>query len=250
MSDYYNILGVALDAPPGQIRRAFREAAKAVHPDAHPGLPPQEREALNRRFILLAQAYETLGDPHKRAEYDRTLKQQARRAPPSGAHARSKQQERPRHRQGSPRTAAGAGGEAPPDETLDDLLRDVDDLLGRFGLDLRQPFDQLLEILLEWAKELFRQVTGPLDEPEKAPPHAAGPNAPHAKKRQGTPHRAKGPSGPRRQTPPSGAPPDLDAELANLKRHAQRKQSGPGAAKRAEDDVDAELTRLKRKKGK
>ena len=71
MVDYYNLLGVPPTASNREIQAAFRRRAKTVHPDAYPGLEGEEKRAVERRFIQLAQAYETLADPERRAAFDR-----------------------------------------------------------------------------------------------------------------------------------------------------------------------------------
>jgi molecular chaperone DnaJ len=64
--DYYEVLGVARDADPAQIKKAFRSLARGCHPDVNHEDP--EAEA---KFKELAEAYETLSDPDSRAAYDR-----------------------------------------------------------------------------------------------------------------------------------------------------------------------------------
>ncbi|CAN5488864.1 molecular chaperone DnaJ [soil metagenome] len=66
MRDFYEILGIARDAAPEDIKRAYRKVAMESHPDRHPG--DKEAEA---RFKEAAQAYEVLRNPDKRARYDR-----------------------------------------------------------------------------------------------------------------------------------------------------------------------------------
>ncbi len=66
MKDYYELLGVARDASQDDIKRRFRTLARETHPDANPGDPGAEE-----RFREIAQAYEVLSDPQKRAAYDR-----------------------------------------------------------------------------------------------------------------------------------------------------------------------------------
>jgi molecular chaperone DnaJ len=66
MKDYYEILGLGRDAAPDEIKKAFRRLARASHPDANPDDPGAEA-----RFREVAEAYEVLSDPQKRARYDR-----------------------------------------------------------------------------------------------------------------------------------------------------------------------------------
>jgi molecular chaperone DnaJ len=66
MPDYYAILGVDRNATGEEIKRAFRRLARETHPDANPGVPDAEH-----RFREIAEAYEVLSDPQKRAAYDR-----------------------------------------------------------------------------------------------------------------------------------------------------------------------------------
>jgi molecular chaperone DnaJ len=64
-SDYYEILGVARDATPEQIKKAYRQLAMKLHPDV-----ATEPDA-GDRFKRVAEAYEVLQDPKKRDLYDR-----------------------------------------------------------------------------------------------------------------------------------------------------------------------------------
>lgn len=64
--DHYSVLGVAKDAAPQDIKKAFRVIARECHPDVA-GDDPEASE----RFIAAREAYETLIDPVKRARYDR-----------------------------------------------------------------------------------------------------------------------------------------------------------------------------------
>ena len=63
--DYYEILGVARDAPPDAIKKAFRRLALKHHPDRNRG-----DKGAEERFKEAARAYEVLSDPAKRAKYD------------------------------------------------------------------------------------------------------------------------------------------------------------------------------------
>jgi len=64
--DPYEILGVSRDASPEEIKRAYRRLAKQYHPDRNPG----DRQA-EARFKEIQAAYEVLGSPERRAQYDR-----------------------------------------------------------------------------------------------------------------------------------------------------------------------------------
>lgn len=64
--DPYKILGVARDASQDEIARAYRQLAKTLHPDLHPGDAQAEE-----RFKKVSSAYNLLKDPEQRARYDR-----------------------------------------------------------------------------------------------------------------------------------------------------------------------------------
>lgn len=66
MSDYYEILGVEIDATDEEIDKAYRIAAIKHHPDKNPG-----DESAAKKFKEAAEAYEILSDSQKRAKYDR-----------------------------------------------------------------------------------------------------------------------------------------------------------------------------------
>ncbi len=60
--DYYAILGISKSASLGQIKHAYRKLAVRHHPDKS-----SDGEG---RIVLINEAYATLKDPKKRAEYD------------------------------------------------------------------------------------------------------------------------------------------------------------------------------------
>ena len=63
--DYYEVLGVARNATPDEIKKAYRKKAIQYHPDKNPG----DKEA-EEKFKEAAEAYDVLSDAQKRAKYD------------------------------------------------------------------------------------------------------------------------------------------------------------------------------------
>ena len=63
--DYYKVLGVAKDAKPEEIKKAYRKLARENHPDQNPG-----NAAAERRFKEISEANDVLSSQDKRKEYD------------------------------------------------------------------------------------------------------------------------------------------------------------------------------------
>lgn len=116
--DYYAILGVEDEAAPEEIRKAYLKLAKKLHPDRFPN-DEQGKQAAQAEFRRVTQAHYILGEPERRAEYDR-LRQLAKARnmlknaePGSAVSAPTKQSAEAAQAQ-----AADAQGQAAADESI------------------------------------------------------------------------------------------------------------------------------------
>jgi DnaJ-class molecular chaperone len=83
--DPYDVLGVARTATPEEIRKAYRQLAKKLHPDLNPGDKRAEEQ-----FKEVSAANDILSDPDKRKRYDagEIDASGAEKAPPQGRYYR------------------------------------------------------------------------------------------------------------------------------------------------------------------
>ena len=81
--DYFGSLGLAQGADDKEIKKAYKNLARALRPD---GVPADQREAARVKFREVTEAYDVLSDPTKRQEY-----QQSRRRPHSSGEDRQDQ---------------------------------------------------------------------------------------------------------------------------------------------------------------
>jgi len=278
MSDHYNLLGVSPSASADELRKAFRREAKRCHPDLFADRPVQERESHRLRFIQLAQAYQLLSDPEQRKAYDYRLaaereRQQAgtsRRVAPEFERARtggagskresprtanSSGNERSPRSPGSRESGQTAGQKGPRSQTRDpsselrEILKEAEHSLSRFGMDLRQPADVVLEELLDWARALYRDLVGAVRRSRpggKASGGAATRGGQSSTQRPGPRSSAAG-----KRTASASSNPDIDSahlnELDVERELARLKQSAAKGSVRRSFTVDDELEELKRR---
>lgn len=123
MADYYQVLGVPKTATAEQIRKAYKKIARENHPDVKPG-----DTAAAERFKQAAEAYDVLGDPDKRKQYDQYGEafRHMRGGPPPG---------------GEPFPGGGFRGAGPIDlEQIFGGAVDLEDIFGpAFGRGARRP---------------------------------------------------------------------------------------------------------------
>lgn len=103
--DLYSLLGVGLDASRTEITRAYRKLAMTWHPDRNGSRDAEET------FKRIRQAYETLRDPRRRADYDRSARYQAFRSAWTARPDPPPRQEAPR--EPPPRASGGHKAEPP-----------------------------------------------------------------------------------------------------------------------------------------
>ena len=227
MINYYELLQVAPTVSTEEIRKAFRRLAKQYHPDLQQHKSEADQREAQRRFVQLTQAYETLSHSAKRQAYDsqwwRTT-QQAKRSQThqkastntSSSQTRKRSYERPRE-----------DFTDFAETSLEDLLKDVEGLLKQFGVQRTDP----LELLLEWARRVYREVMEAWHE-ENSSTHSTS----------GTEQSQSGEKTQAYDDPRA----DIEAELERLKRY-QRTSHKQTRHQTAETDVHDELERLKRK---
>jgi Ca-activated chloride channel family protein len=74
-TNLYSRLNLPMDATPEEIRRAYREAARRLHPDTN------EEVGQTELFLDVQQAYEVLSDPVRKIAYDGTIPAEAKKPP-------------------------------------------------------------------------------------------------------------------------------------------------------------------------
>ncbi|UAT42789.1 molecular chaperone DnaJ [Anaplasmataceae bacterium AB001_6] len=65
-ADYYEVMGIDRSASQEEIKKKFRKLALKYHPDKN-----TDKQTASEKFKEISNAYEVLGDPKKREQYDR-----------------------------------------------------------------------------------------------------------------------------------------------------------------------------------
>ncbi|MBF0277687.1 MAG: hypothetical protein HQM13_07855 [SAR324 cluster bacterium] len=122
------------------------------------------------------------------------------------------------------------------DETFEDLLDDVEEMLGRFGIRFKDP----LEILVDWAKKVFKEFSDAWKEEESQTHHEA-PGGRWEKRRSMVEEIEEELQRLKQQNPSSGTSKKTTA--GNFKSKKQQSRT-------ASPEIDRELENLKKKYGK
>ena len=168
MENYYKLFEVPNDADISTLRSAFRKKAKSCHPDLFQHVSPEERKNLQKKFVRLSQAYETLSDPKKRQLFDLRLRKSSVKAGQQNVKEyrstsnSSSRRNNFKQNSGFSRSNYKSTSEESGD-TLEDLIRDVEEVLGQFGLNFKDP----LEMLVDWARDVYQELTGAFNEQEE-----------------------------------------------------------------------------------
>ena len=168
MENYYKLFEVSDDADISTLRSAFRKKAKSCHPDLFQHVSPEERKHLQKKFVRLSQAYETLADPKKRQLFDLHLRKSSIKArqqnDQENVTTSSTSSRRDNFKQNSAFSQSNYKSNSEQSEdTLEDLIRDVEEVLEQFGLNFKDP----LEMLVDWAREVYQELTGIFNEQEE-----------------------------------------------------------------------------------
>ncbi len=118
---YYQTLGVAPSATHDEVRQAYRDLARRLHPDRQAGASAAERALAERRMREINAAWKVLGDRPARTRYDQALARAERvgSAPP---------RPRPSGSASAPEPGRGPVAPARVDDGDDDLVEVVPDL--------------------------------------------------------------------------------------------------------------------------
>jgi DnaJ-class molecular chaperone len=186
--DPYDVLGVARTATPEEIRKAYRQLAKKLHPDLNPGDKRAEEQ-----FKEVSAANDILSDPDKRKRYDagEIDASGAEKAPPQGRYYREYAGADAGHPYES---ASGYADFAEGDDLLAELLRRSREQARRApGADLHYELHvPFLEAVNGASKTIVLPQGGTL---EVSIPHGVEDGQILRLRGKGAPSRGEGPSG-------------------------------------------------------
>ena len=235
MENYYKLFEVSQDADILTLRSAFRKKAKSCHPDLFQHVSPEERKHLQKIFVRLSQAYETLADPKKRQLFDLHLRKSGMKArqqnDQENVTTSSTSSRRDNFKQNSAFSQSNYKSNSEQSEdTLEDLIRDVEEVLGQFGLNFKDP----LEMLVDWAREVYQELTGTFYEQEEYNKDHAG----SKNKSQNNKHNH------------NDSLQNIEEELQSLKAKRVKTVSGKRESKHdksADAEIEQELRSIKKK---
>ena len=235
MENYYKLFEVPNDADISTLRSAFRKKAKSCHPDLFQHVSPEERKNLQKKFVRLSQAYETLSDPKKRQLFDLRLKKfsvkdgqqnvKEYRSTSNPSSRRNNFKQNSAFSRSNYKSTSEESG-----DTLEDLIRDVEEVLGQFGLNFKDP----LEMLVDWAREVYQELTGAFNEQEEYNKDHAG----LKNKSQNNKHNHNDPLQ------------NIEEELQRLKAKRVKSDFGKRESKHyksTDDEIEQELRSIKNK---
>ena len=234
MENYYKIFEVSNDADISKLRSAFRRKAKSCHPDLFQHVTPEERKNLQKKFIRLSQAYETLADPKKRELFDLRLKKYGTMQRQNDKENRktsssfSRRDDFKKYSSFSQNYDKSTSEKS--EDTLEDLIIDVEKILCQFGLNFKDP----LEMLVDWAREVYKDFSNNFNEQgEYNKDHAGSKN-----KSQNNKHNHNDPLQ------------KIEEELQRLKAKHVKSDFGKRESKNhksTDDEIEQELRSIKKK---
>ena len=157
MENYYKLFEIPNDADIDTLRSAFRKKAKSCHPDLFQHVSSEERKNLQKKFIRLLQAYETLADPKRRQIFDSQLRKSGiiqQKIHKDSRKTKNFSSKTDNSKQYTPFSNYKSASKESED-TLEDLIIDIEKILGQFGLNFKDP----LEMLVDWAREVYQELT-------------------------------------------------------------------------------------------
>lgn len=154
--EYYTVLGVEITASAEDIKKKYHYMAKKYHPDLNAG-----NKAAEEKFKQINEAYETLGDPDKRKDYDFFGKQAE-----ENARRQKEEREAAAHQTESQATAAEKEIQeelrrAAKQQNFEEMMQKSNSRYIRFNL-LRELRNRLLLMLLFFAY-LYWCILSPAD---------------------------------------------------------------------------------------